>query len=256
MKYLVPFHCNDGYKNAPQCNTLMYIAYVSNKPSSACWRLHYTADILPTSTAVSTDWKKLLWFILDKIRACHTPGLLLNFLSPAWLPCHTVILSYRPAVWQQLQFPQSKLALWRCCFLKHCNDDVNHSLYVDIQLRSVSQTETQSHIKLPSHSSGEGLTFFRRNSSISEFKITDVFSYTPIKKLACSTEHFYIQSPLSSVLIQLILSDAMKWKNLLTPLMTSAILIILKRLTIRFSGRVNRWNILKLIFFPLPISPY
>ena len=163
----------------------------------------------------------LSYFHTVILSTCHT--VILSYRHPVILSsCHPVILSYChpvilwncPAVWRQLQFPQSKPPVGSCCFLKHSNDDVNHSFYVDIQLRSVSQSETQSRISsyslialeiaLPSFPE---IVHFRISKSQT---LLSPPTTTSIKKPPCSTEHFYFQFPFSTLLIQRILSDAKK----------------------------------------------
>jgi hypothetical protein len=104
------------------------------------------SEIQPTSKGVSTYWKCTLIHIRKDTGMPHTTIITEFLISSVTSLCHPVILSHCPALWRQLQFPQSKLALGSCCCLKHFNDDANHSLYVDIQLRSVSQSETQTRV--------------------------------------------------------------------------------------------------------------
>jgi len=164
------------------------------------------------------------------LSSCHNG--ILSYCHPVILSsCQPVILSrcLTETTFPSIETSSRKLLLPQT-FQSRC-------ISLLVRLYSVAFSESKrnakSHIKSRSHSSGEGFTFFPRSSSASDFKITDAFSSpttTSINKPPCSTEHFYFQSP---------------------SLMTSAILVTLKRFTLRLLRHMNRWKILNLLL-PIP----
>ena len=112
------------------------------------------------------------------LSSCHT--VILSYCHPVILSychpviCHPVILSRCmtantvPTIEtfsRKLLHPQTFQWRYKSLLVGWCSVAL-----------SESKPSVISHIKLRSHSSGEGFTFFPRHSSVSEFKITDVFS--------------------------------------------------------------------------------